>query len=149
MQIDACLRRMYQCVTRNTSRRGSRQCRAQSLSYPWSAGWTSQTGPYNLKNAILLQWSSTQDVPPASSREGPGTGKQRNGECRNLAFDIQVRSTLIVRGVEPSISGQVLGYTRATSSLLYPYVFVAGPNKHAHFRPSSQPSGNFNSWRKL
>jgi len=46
-------------------------------------------------------------------------------------FDIRALSALIVR-----IQGHVLRYIRLTSSLLYPYVFVAGPIKHAPFRPS-------------
>ena len=44
--------------------------------------------------------------------------------------------------------GKVLGYIRPASSLLDPYVFVAGPNKHAHlvFSPvSAIASGSLDS----
>ena len=55
---------------------------------------------------------------------------------RNLEFDIQALNAQLFGVWSPVSRGHVLEYKEPTSSLLCPYVFVAGPNKHEHFHPS-------------
>src|SRR5260370_19905757 len=53
------------------------------------------------------------------------------GVCRNLGFQMRALSASAIRRPLTWLLSE--RYIRARSLLLYPYVFVAGPNKHDPF----------------
>ena len=67
-------------------------------------------------------------------------------DCQELGFLIRALNAPVSLGEGSPVShGHVWGiYKSLQSSLLSPYVFVVGPNKHGHFHPSQRPSGNSN-----
>src|SRR5260221_10399738 len=55
----------------------------------------------------------------------------RSPSCRNLGFQMRALSASAIRRPLTWLLSE--RYIRARSLLLYPYVFVAGPNKHDPF----------------
>ena len=64
-----------------------------------------------------------------------------------LVLDIRALSALMCGLRSPVPHGYVLRYRRRASLLLYPYVFVAGPNKHDDFHRVSDLAENSNTLR--